>query len=132
MLKCNKCLKEKSKSEFKKCSRISRGYIYSCKSCEKERKAILKKQKAEEVYFYLAEHSCKYCGETNPLKLEFDHINKKDKQYNISDMLSKEYSMKSIFNEIAKCRVLCSNCHREKTHREQNTLTYQIHLECNI
>lgn len=38
--------------------------------------------------------------------------------------------MQTVWDEIAKCRVLCSNCHKEKTHKEQNTIPYQIHQEC--
>jgi hypothetical protein len=49
--------------------------------------------------------------------LHFDHLG--DKDYNVSDMpgLSKE----KIMVEIAKCQVLCANCHAIKTYKERKT-----------
>lgn len=37
ILNCNKCKQDKSKSEFYKESRFTRGYRYSCKECEAPR-----------------------------------------------------------------------------------------------
>lgn len=131
LLKCCRCQKEKVTTEFKKCSRNARGYIYACKDCEKLRKEIKIKEIYTEIYFYLTENKCVKCGEDNPLKLEFDHIDKTTKKYTISNMCTKDYSLDTIWKEIKKCQILCSNCHREKTHKEQNTIPYQIHKECN-
>lgn len=130
MIKCNKCLIEKSETEFNKLSASPTGYRYTCRICEKLYRQKLQREKYEEVYFYLLEHGCEECGESNPLKLEFDHIDPTTKKYSISDICSRQYSMETVFNEITKCRVLCSNCHKVKTHKERNTIPYQIHQEC--
>jgi transcription elongation factor Elf1 len=64
---------------------------------------------------------CKDCGETNHIVLDFDHL--RDKKYNISRMVHDGFSWAAIKKEIAKCEVVCANCHRIRTH---NRLTDQI------
>lgn len=60
---------------------------------------------------------CEKCEENHPACLEFHHINPEEKKFSIARM--KDYlSWKSLKTEIAKCRVLCANCHR-KEHYEQ-------------
>lgn len=61
------------------------------------------------VLWYLQNNCCS-CGETDPLVLEFHHINKKIKS--VSKLLSKESSLNKIKEEINRCKVLCRNCHK--------------------
>ena len=66
---------------------------------------------------YKATLKCENCEENHPACLEFHHINPKEKRFaiaNIKDFLS----WSALQTEIAKCRVLCANCHR-KEHYEQ-------------
>ena len=57
---------------------------------------------------------CVDCGETNHVVLDFDHL--KDKKYNISRMIHDGFSWAAIKKEMAKCEVVCANCHRIRTH----------------
>lgn len=57
---------------------------------------------------------CIDCGETNHIVLDFDHL--KDKKYNVSRMIHDGFSWAAIKKEIAKCEVVCANCHRIRTH----------------
>ena len=57
---------------------------------------------------------CMDCGESNHIVLDFDHL--KDKKYNISRMIHDGFSWAAIKKEIAKCEVVCANCHRIRTH----------------
>ena len=71
---------------------------------------------------YLKANPCVDCGETDAIVLEFDHL--KDKDFNISDAARKGVSIKKLKDEIAKCEVRCSNCHRRKTY-ERSGLTHK-------
>ena len=61
---------------------------------------------------YLSVNPCVDCGESDPMVLEFDHV--EDKDFNISIALSVR-SWRSVSAEIAKCDVVCVNCHRRRT-----------------
>ncbi len=55
--------------------------------------------------------SCEICGENHPSCLEFHHLRKKDNI--ISKMVVSGYAIDSIQKEMAKCQVVCANCHRK-------------------
>ena len=56
---------------------------------------------------------CEECGENHPACLDFHHEEPKDKIYSISTMVSQGMDIKDIQEELSKCIVLCSNCHRK-------------------
>lgn len=57
--------------------------------------------------------SCVDCGRSYPpYVMDFDH--REDKKFNIASWRS--HSLQEILQEIAKCDVVCANCHRERTH----------------
>ena len=55
------------------------------------------------------------CGINNHIVLDFDHI--KDKKYNVSRMIHDGFTWASIKKEIAKCEIVCANCHRIRTYK---------------
>jgi hypothetical protein len=58
---------------------------------------------------------CTDCGtEYPPPVMEFDHPND-DKECNVSTMVARNYSRRRIEVEIAKCELVCANCHRIRT-----------------
>lgn len=58
---------------------------------------------------------CLDCGIKYPYYvMDFDHREGVDKLNNISLMIT--YGIKKIQEEIDKCDVVCSNCHRERTY----------------
>lgn len=54
---------------------------------------------------------CSICGESHPAIIDFHHLGKKERS--ISKMILNGNSIKSLQDEISKCQVLCSNCHRK-------------------
>ena len=66
---------------------------------------------------YKSSLSCEKCGENHPACLDFHHINPSEKSFALG-RINKFLSIKLLQDEIAKCKVLCANCHR-KEHYEQ-------------
>ena len=65
---------------------------------------------------------CKDCGvKYNPWIMDFDHLNPNSKINNISTLVANKTKLEVILNEINKCDLVCANCHRERTHRRNNT-----------
>ena len=62
---------------------------------------------------------CIDCGENNPLVLDFDHV-KGNKILAISNMANKAYGINTISEEMDKCEVRCSNCHRIITDKRRD------------
>ena len=61
---------------------------------------------------------CKECGEDHPATLDFHHQDG-EKTGNVSDLVKDEYSIERIQEEIDKCIILCSNCHRKHHYGER-------------
>ncbi len=60
---------------------------------------------------------CADCGGTYPpYIMDFDHINPDVKEHNVA-RLRQAGSRDKLRQEIAKCEVVCANCHRERTHK---------------
>jgi L-lysine 2,3-aminomutase len=63
---------------------------------------------------YFLENPCVDCGIVDIRVLEFDHI-AEDKHANVGDLLAHGYTLETIKKEVAKCEVVCCNCHRIRT-----------------
>lgn len=59
---------------------------------------------------------CARCPETHPACMDFHHRDPSQKDGNLSQMAAK-WPLEKTKAEVAKCDVLCANCHR-KLHRE--------------
>jgi len=59
---------------------------------------------------YKSSCKCSKCGENHPACLQFHHRDPEQKLANISFAV-RNWSLKKLKEEIAKCDVLCSNCH---------------------
>jgi hypothetical protein len=66
-----------------------------------------------QVVDHLLAHPCVDCGEQDPVVLDFDHLG--DKVANVSAMVNARRPWPVILAEIAKCEVVCANCHRRRT-----------------
>lgn len=59
---------------------------------------------------------CADCGVSYPPHvMDFDHLPGEDKKFNISSQLGNMSNFEVLKAEIAKCEVVCANCHRQRT-----------------
>ncbi len=78
----------------------------------------------EQVAFIrkLREVPCADCGESYPpYMMDFDHRDPKTKSFEITRVAGR-VTLPKLLEEIAKCDIVCSNCHRERTYRQQLAL----------
>lgn len=130
MKTCSKCKESKALEEFNKRSASPDGRNAWCKVClknyERERyqngdrarkernRDIQLTRKRVALWTLLKESECKNCGNKDPEVLEFDHREPTEKSFDVSEMMW-SHSWESILTEIAKCDILCANCHRKRT-----------------
>lgn len=62
---------------------------------------------------------CKQCGIKDPRVLQYDHRDPHDKLFTPSMGCSNK-GLRTIAKEIAKCDVLCANCHSIKTYENKD------------
>lgn len=72
-------------------------------------------QKTSLIRQYKLDNGCDDCGyNTRAVALEFDHRPGEVKLFNIGEKIG-SYSMAAIWIEVAKCDVVCANCHAIRT-----------------
>ena len=138
---CPKCNEEKSGADFGKRGRIRNKRCRACcaaavrktyatsvdyRKSSRDRHARSSLENHVYIYQYLKYHPCVDCGESDPLALEFDHVNPADKRECVMALVS--CSRTRIDAEIALCVVRCANCHTRKTAKERNSIRFQLSL----
>ena len=64
--------------------------------------------------------ACRNCGNTDFRVLDFHHLDPTIKEGGLSHAVSSNWSKQRIAQEIAKCELLCANCHRILHWEERN------------
>lgn len=87
----------------------------------KARAAEYKRRQRQVLKGYITQAKatpCKDCGGsfTAPI-MEFDHLHNKTR--NVSEMVNAAVSLHTLKEEIAKCEVVCANCHRIRTFKRR-------------
>jgi hypothetical protein len=77
------------------------------------RKTRVRADNRARVLQHLLTHPCIDCGESNPIVLEFHHV--RGKKRDAVAYLVRSHEWRTVAAEIAKCEVLCANCHRIRT-----------------
>jgi len=76
-------------------------------------------KKMAEIHAYQLAQGCADCGySSHPAALQFDHRPGEIKLFNIGEQVGKR-SRAAIWAEIAKCDVVCANCHNIRTHERR-------------
>ena len=82
-----------------------------------------KRKRNREYVDKIFEHGeCTKCGEDHPGCLDFHHVDESLKEFPINIGI-RDKGLETLKKEIAKCVLLCSNCHR-KLHYEEQTGPY--------
>ena len=128
---CSRCRALKPLTEFNRRARAKDGRQAACRDCYRQyhrdnwerhmaqirsRRKRIRQENRERVLTYLALHPCVDCGVSDTRVLDFDHL--RDKRGNIS-RLRNSYDWAVIEAEIAKCDVVCANCHRIRTYERR-------------
>jgi len=64
--------------------------------------------------------ACIRCGNSDCRVLDFHHLDKDEKDGGLGQAVARNWSKERILREIAKCEVLCANCHRILHWEERN------------
>jgi hypothetical protein len=97
---------------------------YNRQYYQRNRERLLQKQREknrrhiERVGAWLSEFkkqlSCSRCSESHPATLQFHHRDPNEKDFSIGMYRMGKYSRERILREIAKCEVICANCHAKE------------------
>lgn len=128
MILCRKCNREKSDDCFSWKHKQSNKRHNICKLCKRdidnelykssfERRKLIR-ERAKRDFKLLNNYVqrlkkfgwCKNCGDKRWYVLDFHHLKGKE---NSIPAIIRQGSIKRLKNEIKKCVLLCSNCHRE-------------------
>ena len=122
---CGVCKEVKPLSDFHK--KLSRRQD-RCKSCRKKYhrnhyltnqvkykvESSIRRKELRELVSVLKSKPCTDCGRSfPPYVMDFDHIDS-NKKMNVSQLINWG-SLQRILEEISKCELVCSNCHRVRT-----------------
>lgn len=112
----------KTYTEIKEILKCSKGTIsFYCGEGQKEKYRInnlrAKSRKREWIDSIKATLKCINCGEARWWVLDFHHRDPKTKDKGVAALIQTG-SRERVLNEIEKCDVLCSNCHRDLHYRE--------------
>lgn len=83
----------------------------------KQRGIVAVAKRKDEMRVWLRDYkrscSCKVCGETRPACLTFHHRDPAEKIIEVSILVARHNKRERIRAEIAKCDVMCANCHAD-------------------
>jgi recombinational DNA repair protein (RecF pathway) len=130
---CTNCGETKPISEFPRrgsgyqshCKECSRAYIRKHYQSNKQYYLDKNKRKLERILVLVREAKskpCADCGQSYPYYvMDFDHRPGEKKVAEIARLVPTK-SIRRIVEEIAKCDVVCANCHRKRTFQKNRNL----------
>lgn len=80
-----------------------------------------KRARKDRFQEFKATLSCARCGFSHPAVLDFHHLDPTKKASILSKMVNDGLAWKTIMAEVAKCEVLCANCHRIEHYQDRRT-----------
>jgi len=131
--RCGRCRQFKPTSEFGPKKKGGwQGYCRPCHTAwhqeyyQRHREAYIQralrhKEKLRAILKAAKDGSCADCGRHfPPYVFDFDHREGEKKLFNVSALNHHRWvSVQQLETEIAKCDLVCSNCHRIRTHQRR-------------
>jgi hypothetical protein len=135
---CTECHLELPIDQFSTNKQKKDGLNYKCKECQKRyfkqhyqnNKQYYVDKAAEQTKKFLdkieivkqerLKNGCSVCGMYHPAVMDFHHLDPNKKEFTIAKSRTKSES--KFLEELDKCVVLCSNCHRILHWRERNNV----------
>lgn len=100
-------------------SRKEQNQRYYQKNKEAQRARVAAQKAANREYVRTLKEStpCSDCSKIYPwYVMDYDHLPEFEKRMDVSQLVANGYSIESIDREIAKCELVCANCHRIRTY----------------
>ncbi len=103
---------------------LAKSPAYHKEKLRKEGRATRKKQieRNRNYLFSVLKHAkCMDCSYDNWIALELDHRDPKQKHDAVTRMVNDGTTLDRIKQEVAKCDVVCANCHAIRTAKQSNS-----------
>ena len=128
MITCRVCKLEKDENEFYWKVKSKEKKQSECKECTKKMVANHYSNNKEYYKNNTKQHrivkqdwykkhkntlKCEKCSENHPSTLDFHHKDSNEKIKDVSTLMNRNWGLDKIQEEIDKCIILCSNCHRK-------------------
>jgi len=130
MKSCTVCQQKKRLSEFQSNRNNKDGKQCACRACHNARnslsyrrhrskriKQMVDRTRARKAYLHSLKHMkpCADCRVKHPhYVMDYDHVRGK-KKFELARACGR--SNKAVLEELAKCDLVCSNCHRKRTYK---------------
>lgn len=79
---------------------------------ERDHKNWSNLRRKKRIWLDTQKTACVKCGESDIICIDFHHIDSTKKDANLSEAIAR-WSIKRLQQEMAKCIMICSNCHRK-------------------
>ena len=125
MKQCTICSEVKQLSDFNKNKTKPDGHGNQCRPCINQYDKDRRSTNREYVHKHKTNLGCKICRyNKHPEALDLAHRDRSEKDRGSGNPRRSAYkdswTLERIKREIAKCDVLCANCHRIETAKERN------------
>lgn len=106
-------------AEQRASAKKGRRITYPCRYCRREYDAARMKPRRDMLDAIKVERGCADCGirSTHPEIYDFDHV-EGDKSFGLADVW--RGTEEDALAEVAKCEVVCANCHRIRTRAREH------------
>lgn len=121
---CRYCDNDYPTTDFE-ITKCAKGKVYRRRKCKFCKSDYQKKRQQRIVAWFIAYKKtlhCARCGIADPRVLTFHHREPERKIGNLADLARRGWSLTLVREEIAKCDVLCANCHLISHHEASHSI----------